>query len=80
MMKKTLQKIFCLGLMVLFPVALSWAANWEHQGEYYFLTKNNRVNFSLVGAGPNKFESKYLKYNGVDFLVQGASDWLDYGQ
>ena len=66
--------------MILLPVALSWGANWEKQGDYYFLTKNNRDNFSLTGAGSNKFASKYLKYEGVNFLVQGASDWKDYGR
>jgi len=66
--------------MVLFPVVLSWAGNWEKQGNYYLLTKNNRDNFSLPGAGPNKFARKYLKYDGVNFLVRGASDWQDYGR
>jgi hypothetical protein len=75
-----MKKVFCILLMILFPVALSWGANWEKQGDYYFLTKNNRDNFSLTGAGSNKFASKYLKYEGVNFLVQGASDWKDYGR
>jgi len=75
-----MKKVFCIALMILFPVALSWAGNWEKQGDYYFLTKNNRDNFSLVGAGPNKFAHKYLKYDGVNFLVRGASDWQDYGR
>ena len=79
-MEKTLKKIFCMVVMIFLPVALSWAGNWEKQGDYYFLTKNNRDNFSLVGAGPNKFAHKYLKYDGVNFLVRGASDWQDYGR
>jgi hypothetical protein len=79
-MRKILQKIFCTMFLILFSVALSWASNWEKQGDCYFLTKNNRDNFSLVGAGPNKFASKYLKYAGVNFLVQGADGWEDYGR
>ena len=80
MMKKVLKKIFCTAAMILLPLALSWAQNWEKQGDYYFLTKNNRDNFSLAGAGPNKFTSKYLKYDGVDFLVQAREGWKDYGR
>lgn len=75
-----LKKVLSTAVMILFSVALSWAENWEKQGDYYFLTKNNRDNFSLVGAGPNKFTSKYLKYDGVDFLARGAVDWQDYGR
>lgn len=75
-----MKKAFCIALIILFPVGLCWAGNWEKQGDYYFLTKNNRDNFSLVGAGPNKFARKYLKYDGVNFLVRGASDWQDYGR
>jgi hypothetical protein len=79
-MEKALKKVFCTGLMILLPVVLSWAGNWEKQGDYYFLTKNNRDNFSLTGAGPNKFASKYLKYEGVNFLVRGTEGWEDYGR
>jgi len=75
-----MKKNLFIALIILFPVTLLWAGNWEKQRDYYFLTKNNRDNFSLVGAGPNKFASKYLKYDGVDFLVAGASDWQDYGR
>ncbi len=75
-----MKKVFAIALMILFPVALLWAGNWEKQGDYYLLTKNNRDNFSLVGAGPNKFKHKYLKYDGVNFLVRGAGDWQDYGR
>ena len=75
-----MKKIFCTLALVLFPIALLWAGNWEKQGDYYYLTKNNRDNFSLTGAGPNKFATKYLKFDGVKFLVQGASDWQDYGR
>ncbi len=74
------KKIFLTAVMILLPVALAWAGNWEKQGDYYFLTKNNRDNFSSPGAGPNQFAHKYLKYDGVDFLVRGASDWQDYGR
>jgi hypothetical protein len=79
-MKKALKRFFCTLFLILLPVALSWAGNWEKQEDYYFLTKNNRDNFSLVGAGPNEFAGKYLKYEGVNFLVQGAADWKDYGR
>ena len=75
------KKIFFIALLFLFPVAVSLAAGpWEKQGNFYFLTKNNRENFSAIGAGPNKFTNKYLTYNGVNFLVQGAEDWKDYGR
>jgi hypothetical protein len=79
-MKKLVKVILCSWALILFCYALSWAQDWEKQGDYYFLTKNNRDYFSSVGAGPNKFSDKYLKYNGVDFLVRGASDWPDYGR
>lgn len=75
-----MKRIFFTCVLILLPLALSWAGNWEKQGDYYFLTKNNRDNFSLPGAGPNKFASKYLKYDGVEFLVQGKADWKDYGR
>lgn len=75
-----LKKILCIVIMVIFPV-IAWAGTvWEKQGNYYYLTKENRDNFSLEGAGPNIFPRKYLKYNGVDFLVRGAPDWKDYGR
>ncbi len=75
-----MKKVLLIAAMILFPAVFSWAGNWEKQGDYYYLTKNNRNNFSLVGAGPNKFASKYLKYDGIDFLVAGSSDWKDYGR
>lgn len=74
-----MKKIFCFAIVMLLPV-LSWAGNWEKQGDFYYLTKETRDNFSLEGAGPNKFAHKYLKYDGVDFLVAGAVDWKDYGR
>ncbi len=76
MMKKILLSI----VLILFPL-VSWAQGaWEKKGDFYFLAKNTRENFSLPGAGENKFSSKYLKYGGIDFLVRGASDWKDYGR
>ncbi|MDD5730887.1 MAG: hypothetical protein PHN57_07160 [Candidatus Omnitrophica bacterium] len=76
-----MKKILCSAFMVLFPVQVLWAAAlWEKQGNFYFLTKNSRDNFSAAGAGANKFASKYLKYDGVDFLVRGADGWRDYGR
>ncbi|MBU4251748.1 MAG: hypothetical protein KKC39_05565 [Candidatus Omnitrophica bacterium] len=80
MMKNWLKKIFLTAVMILFSFTLSWALNWEKQGDHYFLTKNNRDNFSLAGAGPNKFAHKYLKYAGVNFLVRGVDNWADYGR
>ncbi|MCX5694620.1 MAG: hypothetical protein NT014_05835 [Candidatus Omnitrophica bacterium] len=79
-MKKWIKDIFLTVAIILSFSVLSWAGNWEKQGNYYCLTKANRNNFSLVGAGPNKFGSKYLKYDGINFLVQGAGDWQDYGR
>ncbi len=74
------KKILCVTVLVLFPIA-SWAQGlWEKKDNFYFLTKSSRENFSLVGAGENKFSSKYLTYEGVDFLVRGAGDWKDYGR
>ena len=74
-------KILCAILIAIMPVAASWAdVAWEKEGDYYFLTKDNREYFSAPGAGPNKFVAKYLTYEGIDFLVKGASDWQDYGR
>ena len=75
-----MKKIFCTSVIIFLSTTLVWALNWEKQGDYYFLTKNNRDNFSLAGAGPNAFRSKYLKYDGINFLVQGAAGWADYGR
>jgi len=68
--------------MVFFPLTASWGAGgqWESQGEFYFLAKNARDSFSATGAGDNKFLSKYLSYDGIDFLVKGTDDWRDYGR
>ncbi len=64
-----------------FPLqALYAGAAWEKKGDFYFLTKNTRDNFSAPSAGANKFTSKYLAYNGIDFLVRGADNWTDYGR
>jgi hypothetical protein len=67
---------------ILLSLTTSWGAAtpWEFQGNFYFLTKDTRDGFSAAGAGANKFPSKYLAYDGVDFLVQGAVDWQDYGR
>ncbi|HNW39375.1 MAG TPA: hypothetical protein PL125_07280 [Candidatus Omnitrophota bacterium] len=75
-----MKKAFWTIILILFPAALAGACNWEKQGDYYFLTKYNRDNFSSVGAGPNEFASKYLKYDGIDFYVGGFIDWKDYGR
>jgi hypothetical protein len=80
MIKKFLGNLLLTALLILFFAAASWAQEWEKQGDYYYLTKNNRDNFSATGAGPNKFASKYLKYYGVEFLVRGPGSWEDYGR
>ena len=76
-----MKKTFCVALvMVLFPV-LVWAADtWEKEGNYYFLTKNSRDSFSAKGPGENKFASKYVTYDGIDFLVKAPAVWNDYGR
>ena len=75
-----MKKVLLATVLILLPL-VSWAQGaWEKKGDYYFLAKNSRENFSLVGAGENKFSSKYLQYDGVDFLVQGPGDWKDYGR
>ena len=79
-MKRLVQVFLGVYFLSLFLQGAAWGQDWEKQGEYYYLAKNNRDHFSLPGAGPNQFRSKYLKYNGVDFLVKGASDWQDYGR
>jgi len=79
MTKEALKKILCVVALVLIPI-ISWASGfWEKKDNFYFLAKN-RNSFALEGAGPNVFASKYLTYEGVDFLVRGASDWKDYGR
>lgn len=76
-----IKKILCIAVSILLFQTISWAApQWESQGDLYFLAKNTRDGFSAMGAGANKFPSKYLSYDGVDFLVQGADDWQDYGR
>jgi len=79
---ESMKKIICVVLlMVLFPVLVSWADDiWEKEGNYYFLTKNSRDYFSAKGPGANKFASKYLTYDGIDFLVKGPNNWEDYGR
>ncbi len=76
---KFFKSVIFAAVLFFFPVML-WAQNWEKQGDYYLLTKNNRENFSAPGAGPNKFSNKYLKYNGVRFLAGAPQDWPDYGR
>jgi hypothetical protein len=76
-----MKKILWAVVMIFLSLTPAWAAGqWESQGNFYFLTKNTRESFSATGAGANKFLSKYLTYDGVDFLVKGADDWQDYGR
>ena len=79
--RRRMKKILCFVWIILFPVTASWAeGQWEKQGNFYFLTKDTRKNFSATGAGANKFTSKYLSCDGVNFLVRAADDWSDYGR
>ncbi|MFH0791489.1 MAG: hypothetical protein V2A64_07670 [Candidatus Omnitrophota bacterium] len=74
-------KIISFVLIAFFPIAgLCADSKWEKQGDYYYLAKKARDNFSLPAAGVNKFIGKYLSYDGVDFLARGADDWKDYGR
>jgi hypothetical protein len=72
--------LFALLSFISAPPASYAGIDWEKKGSFYFLTKNNRDNFSAPAAGANKFTSKYLAYNGIDFLVRGADMWTDYGR
>jgi hypothetical protein len=75
------KKILCALILTFLFMSRSWAAGvWENQGDFYYLTKNSRDNFSAEAAGANKFASKYLTFDGVDFLVRGAQSWKDYGR
>jgi len=77
-----MKKILCTAVMFFFSLTASWGASqqWESRDGSYFLTKDTKESFSAAGAGANKFPSKYLKYDGVDFLVKGANGWQDYGR
>lgn len=76
-MKKILVIVF---VFLLFTASFAVSAPWERQGNLYFLTKNTKDFFNARGAGENKFSSKYLTYDKVDFLVRGNSSWNDYGR
>ncbi len=76
-----MKKILFAVLIALFPITVSWASvQWEKQGNFYFLAKNDRRIFSRACAGANKFGTKDVKYEGVDFLVRGQEGWKDYGR
>ena len=77
-----MKKALCWLVMIFLSLGVAWGAvpQWESQGNYYFLAKNTRENFSAIAPGANKFPGKYLTYDGVDFLVQGADNWQDYGR
>jgi hypothetical protein len=77
-----MKKILCTIVVILLSLTSSWGASrqWESEGNFYFLSKDTRANFSATGAGENKFSSKYLTFDGVDFLVRGPDDWQDYGR
>lgn len=76
-----MKKSLCFIGVVLFSLAATCAeAQWEKQGDYYYLRKQTREYFSATAAGANKFTRKYATYNDVGFLVRGADDWRDYGR
>lgn len=62
--------------------AQAWSAEpeWETQGLFYFLAKNDKKNFSAWGPGSNVLPRKYLTYDKVAFLVRGPAAWTDYGR
>ena len=67
--------------MILFTTEISQAAElWEKQGNFYFLAKETRQNFSATAAGTNKFTAKFLTVDNIDFLVRGRDSWQDYGR
>ncbi|MCX5708962.1 MAG: hypothetical protein NTY14_08380 [Candidatus Omnitrophica bacterium] len=73
--------ILSLAGLMLLPVSILWAGSqWEKQNDFYYLSKDTRDNFSAIATGANKFTDKYLKCDGVDFLVRGADSWRDYGR
>ena len=74
--------MLCLAVMFFFLQTVSRAASepWESKGGSFYLSKNTKEYFSAAGAGANKFLSKYLSYDGVDFLVKAPNDWQDYGR
>ncbi len=75
-----MQKSWYLTLLIFLTLgSLAVAQQWEAQGNFYFLSKN-KANFSVSAPGSNKLPSKYLSYDGVDFLVRGPADWQDYGR
>jgi len=77
-----MKKMLCVMAMLYLSMTISWAGaqRWEDQGDLYYLTKEAKDNFNAPGAGANKFQSKYLTYDGIDFLVKGPDDWQDYGR
>jgi len=75
-----IKNIFFVVVLILFPCVSAFSQNWEKEGHFYYLTKETRINFSLPGAGPNRFGAKYLKYGGINFLVRGNKNWQDYGR
>jgi len=78
-MGRMFKKILIVITIILLPLA-AWAGErWERKGNSYFLAKS-RENFALEGAGPNMFAARFLKYDGVEFLVKGPDEWKDYGR
>ena len=79
--KRLLKNAFWFMLMVLSPATISWAAGqWEKAGDFYYLAKDTGDNFSGRSSGANKFSSKYLTYEGIDFLARAPDSRRDYGR
>ncbi|MDD5116433.1 MAG: hypothetical protein PHW98_05150 [Candidatus Omnitrophica bacterium] len=74
-----LKRLVSFVVLLLVPLVCQAAEKWEKNGNFYFLAKD-RQNFALEGAGPNAFSGRFLKYDGIDFLVSGPKDWKDYGR
>ncbi len=53
---------------------------WEKEGDYYFLRKNTRDYFSGGSTEKRECATKYLTFNGIDFLVRDENKWDDCGK
>ncbi len=76
-MKKLSLLAFLFLTLTVSPSAAS--GQWENKGDYFFLAKTQE-NFPATGAGSNSFASRFLSYEGVDFLVKAPDDRRDYGR
>jgi hypothetical protein len=73
--------LLSLAGLILLPLSVLWAGSqWEKQGDFYYLGKDTRDYFSATATGANKFTTKYLSYDGIDFLVRATDNRRDYGR